>query len=113
MSGLAHCGLKSDISGPRSAISGHCRHSPNGTLWNIRAFPASVRLDAGKLDHLAPLVGFVGYELSKVGGRTGEHRSSQIGEALLHVGVDESGIDLLVKLLDNLCGRGFGHDDPI
>src|SRR5262249_38182652 len=74
---------------------------------------ASVRLDVGRPDHLAPLLSFVGNELSKVGGRTREHRTSQVGEALLHVGIGESGIDLLVELLDNLRGRGFGHDDPV
>src|SRR5262245_59634425 len=71
------------------------------------------RLDTGKLDHLAPLLSFGGNELSKVGGRTCEHRTSQVGEALLHVGIGESGIDPLVELLDNLRGRGFGYDDPI
>src|SRR5215468_9489378 len=66
---------------------------------------ASVCLDTRKLDHLAPLLDFVGDELSKVCGRTREHRSSQVGEAFLHVGVGKSGIDLLVELLDNLRGR--------
>src|SRR5262249_41625054 len=27
------------LSRPVSVISGHCRHSRNGSLWNIRAFP--------------------------------------------------------------------------
>ena len=73
----------------------------------------SVRLDACELDHLGPLLDFVGDELFKVGGRTREHRGSQVGEAFLHVGIGKSGIDLLVELLNNLRRRGFGYDDPI
>src|SRR5262249_57276243 len=38
--------------------------------------PQSLRLDVGRPDHLAPLLSFVGNELSKVGGRTCEHRTS-------------------------------------
>src|SRR5262245_46605711 len=36
----------------------------------------SFSLDAGELDHLAPLLGFVGDELAEVGGRPCEHRDS-------------------------------------
>jgi hypothetical protein len=36
----------------------------------------SVRLDAHELDHPAPLVGFVGDQLSKVGGRARKHRTA-------------------------------------
>ena len=35
----------------------------------------------GELDHLAPLLGFVGDELSEIGGRAGERGPAQIGEA--------------------------------
>src|SRR5262252_8167962 len=35
-------------------------------LWNVRAFPASVRLDASELAHLAPLLGFVGNQPAEV-----------------------------------------------
>src|SRR5262245_43750782 len=97
----------------RRCNPGDYRHSRNETLWKVSLRVRSVRLDAGELDHLAPLLRFVGNELSKVGVRTCEHRTSQVGEALLHVGIGESGIDLLVELLDNLRGCGFGHDDPV
>src|SRR5262249_9632047 len=40
--------------------------SPNGSLWNLKA--GSLCLDAGELDHLAPLFGFVGDELAEVAG---------------------------------------------
>ena len=52
-------------------------------------------------------------ELSKICGGTCKYRSSQIGLAFLHVGIGKSSIDLFVELLDNLRGRGFGHDDPV
>src|SRR5262249_22411374 len=81
--------------------------------YGMWARPPLLRLDVGRPDHLGPLLSFVGNELSKVGERTCEHRTSQVGEALVHVGIGESGIDLLVELLDNLCGRGFGHDYPV
>src|SRR5215469_17146039 len=68
--------------------------------------PRSLRLDVGRPDHLAPLLSFVGNELSKVGGRTCEHRTSQVSQALLHVGISERGIDLLVELLDNGVALG-------
>src|SRR5262249_37145363 len=40
------------------------RHSPNGTLWNVRA-SASVGLDARELDHVSPFLGFLGDELAE------------------------------------------------
>src|SRR5262249_3099690 len=43
-------------------------------LWNICS--GLLRLDACELHHLAPLLGFIDDELSKVRGRTGEHRNS-------------------------------------
>src|SRR5262249_50283203 len=38
-------------------------------VWNVGALPASVRLDAGDFDHLAPFVGVVSDKPAKVGGR--------------------------------------------
>src|SRR5262245_61858487 len=53
-----------------AAIRGTGRY---GTLdW----VTASVRLDVGRPDHLAPLLSFVGNELSKVGGRANERRAT-------------------------------------
>jgi hypothetical protein len=53
------------------------RGSRNGIYgMSERSGPASVRLDVEGPVHLAPLFGFVGDELSKVGGRTCEHRDS-------------------------------------
>src|SRR5262245_37850938 len=88
----------------------------HSALPEIRAtvgFPASLRLDARELDHLGPFLDFLGDELAKIGGRTREHCTSQIGEARLHGGIGESGINFLVELLDNIYGRGLGYYDPV
>ena len=42
-------------------------HSRNETLWNIRAFLASVCLDANELDHLGPFLGFLRNEFPETG----------------------------------------------
>src|SRR5262245_66534050 len=94
---------------PRArAASGHAggRHSPNGGLWNIRVFPASLRLDACELHHLAPLLGFLGDELGEVGGREREYLASEIGQPRLDCGVGVAGIGLPLELVSNFGGRG-------
>ena len=50
-------------------------------LWNIdpTADRASLRLDVGGPDHLAPFLGFVGDELAEIGGRECEHVATEIG----------------------------------
>src|SRR6476620_5906419 len=80
-------------------------------LWNVGR--GLLRLDARELNQLGPLLGFVGDELSEVGGRTRKHVTSKVGEAALYRGIGESAIDLFVKLFDNFCGRGFGRADSI
>src|SRR5262249_45228757 len=65
-------------------------------LWNMRGFPASVRLDAGELHHLAPLLGFLCDQLAEVGGRTRKHRAAEVSEPRFHVGIGEASVDLLV-----------------
>ena len=55
-----------------------------------RGFP-SLRLDAGGLDHLRPLLGFVGDELTEVGGREREHVAAQVGKLRLDFRVGERG----------------------
>src|SRR6266436_1708820 len=49
----------------------------------------SFRLGAGKLDHLGPLLGFVGDKLSEVGGRDDKHRCSQIGKPRFQLRIGE------------------------
>src|SRR5271169_2147214 len=67
--------------------------------------PGSLRLEAGKLDHLCRLLGLVCDELSEIRGGATKHHSAQIGEPRLHLGVDESRIKLLVQLVDDIGGR--------
>jgi hypothetical protein len=46
-----------------------------GKIWNIcPGFRGSFRLGTGELDHITPLLGFVGDELAEIGGRTGQRR---------------------------------------
>src|SRR5262249_9923263 len=81
------------------------RHSRNETLWKVRA--ASLWLDVGRPDHLAPLLGFVGDEPAKVGGREHKWCAPHVGEPRLHFGIEEASGDLLVEFLDDLGGRGL------
>src|SRR6516225_3268554 len=81
-------------------------------LWNIRAFPASVRLDACEPHHLGPLLGFLGDQLAEVSGRTRKYRAAEVSEPRFHVGIGEAGVDLLVYFLDYLGRRGLRGTEP-
>jgi hypothetical protein len=48
----------------------------------------SVRLDTRKLDHLAPLLDFIGDELAEVHGRTRQHRAAQFDNSRLDLGIN-------------------------
>src|SRR3954453_23088936 len=61
----------------------------------------SVRPSARELDHLGPLLRFLGDEFLEIGGREREHRATQVGKPPLHPGIGEAGIDLLVKAVDD------------
>src|SRR5262249_50549452 len=82
-------------------------------LWNTRASPASVRLDAGEPHHLAPLLGFLRDQLAEVSGRTRKHRAAEVSEPRFHVGIGEASVDLLVEFLDDLGRRGLRCADAI
>src|SRR6266478_764072 len=47
----------------------------------------SLPLDARKLDHPGPLLGFLGDELAEVGGRTREYRCAHVGEPCPDFGI--------------------------
>jgi hypothetical protein len=74
---------------------------------------ASVRLDVGGPDHLAPLLCFGGNMLSELGWRTGKHDGAQVGKLLLDFWVGERGIDLSVELVDDLGRRVLGRADSL
>src|SRR5215831_4914450 len=69
--------------------------------------PCSLRLDAGELDHLGPLLGFFDDELPKFSGRADNRCASQVGQPRLDFGIGEARVDLLVELLDDLGWRGL------
>src|SRR5262245_22326607 len=87
--------------------------SPNGALWNIRPAAVSLRLDAGELDHLAPLLGLVDNQLAELGRRSRQRRAAEVGEARPHLGVGERRVDLLVELVHDLGWRVSRRTDPI
>src|SRR5262245_41963779 len=84
---------------------GSCdRRSPNGRYGISCPVRGSVRLDARELDHLRPLLGFVGDQLSKVGGRARQRRTTHVGKARLHLGIGKGCVDLVVELVNDLGG---------
>src|SRR5262249_36238409 len=68
---------------------------------------ASVRLDVEGLDHLAPLLGFIGDVFSEVRGRAHKRRTAQVSKPRFRVAVGEYHIDLPVELVDDLGGRSL------
>src|SRR6266567_3431172 len=74
------------------------RHSRNGTLWNIDSGSASLRLDAGGLDHFAPLLGFISDKVIEIGRRAGKNRAAQGGDLRLCSGIGKARVDLPVEL---------------
>src|SRR5262245_58512894 len=89
------------------------KHSRNGTLWNIDSESASLRLDVGCFDHLAPLLGLGGNELCKVAGRARKSSATEFGQPRLDLGIGKAGVDLGVELVDDLSRRVPGRADPI
>src|SRR5260370_12356930 len=63
------------------------------------------------MDHLAPLVGIFGKELSKFGRRKRKGGAAQLAKPRLKLGIGEACIDLLVELVHDLGGRGPGRGD--
>src|SRR4029077_4462888 len=49
--------------------------------------PASLRLDVEGPDHLAPLLGFVEDELTKIARRARKHRAAHVGDPRLDLGI--------------------------
>jgi hypothetical protein len=85
-------------------------HSINSSALTIRrtgvteywiGTAASVCLDIGRPNHLAPLLDFVGDELAKVRGRARKRCAPQIGHPRLQLGIGEARIDLIVQLVDD------------
>src|SRR5215831_12944177 len=81
-------------------------HSRNGRYGILGLLAVSLRLDAGELDHLAPLLGFVCDHLGELSRRSRQRLAAEVSETGLHLGVVESRVDLLVELVDDLGRRG-------
>jgi hypothetical protein len=95
---------------PPPLINGQC--SPNGALWNIGPVAVSLRLDAGELDHLAPLLGFVDDKLAEVGRRSRQRRAAEVGETGLHLRSSRAALASLLSLLTISAGVAFGAPSP-
>jgi hypothetical protein len=61
-------------------------------------------LDAGGLDHLRPLLSFLGYDLTEIGRRARKHRAAQVGKPRAELGIGEARIEA-VNRLPNLTPR--------
>src|SRR6516164_11070727 len=61
----------------------------------------SLPLDANGLHHLAPLLGFIGDELSEVGRRARKARTAQLSKPCLNLGIGKPRIDLFVERFDD------------
>src|SRR6266699_7311439 len=61
----------------------------------------------GRSDHFAPLLRFVGNELSEVRRRTHKRCATQVSKPRFRLGVGEYLIDLPVELVDDLGGRAL------
>src|SRR5262245_1033845 len=97
----------------KSAISGHCRHSLNGRYGILDRVTASVRLDVDGPDDVAPLLGLIRDEPSKVAGREREHVATQVGKPRLELGIGKASVDLLVEQVDYFDRRALGCRDAV
>src|SRR5262252_2504191 len=97
--------------GSATAPAARCKNVRRGSfivpsLLSGDGLPQSLRLDVGRPDHLAPLLGLrrhIGAELR--GGGEDHRRGGRIGEPRLDDRVCEPIIDLAVEPLDDLVWR--------
>src|SRR5262249_50307684 len=75
----------------------------------------SLCLDIGSPDHLAPLLGVVGDQLTELGRRARKHRAAEVDKACFQPGIGEARIDLDVELVNETGWRVFRrmHADPL
>src|SRR3981189_2572306 len=74
-------------------------------LWNFRPQSSSFRLDAGELDHLGPLFGFVRDELAEFDRRAHVFHSAQIANPRFYFGIGEASVYFIVPAADDVHGR--------
>src|SRR5262245_51643633 len=68
----------------------------------VTEYRRSLRLDVGRPDHLAPLLGVVGDELAEIGGRADKRCASEVSQPRLDFGIGEAGVNCLIELVNNL-----------
>ena len=78
----------------------------------VQCLPSLLELEVGCANHLAPLLGFFGDELSERGGRAAKRRDAQVGKAGLHLGIGKARIDLLLSFSMISTGVFLGAHTP-
>jgi hypothetical protein len=80
-----------------STLPGEGADLSHGPLAAVMECPAgSLRLEARKLHHFTPFVGFFGDKLTELGGRTSERFAAYFGKLCSHPRIGQRGIDLAV-----------------
>ena len=72
----------------------------------------SLRLDVGRPDHLAPLLGFVGDELTEFGRRARKRRATEVGKARLILGSASAALISLLSMPTISAGVFLGAPTP-
>src|SRR6476660_1743429 len=70
--------------GPEKRVAPQGRPVAGASRRHTAACVSLVRLGAGRLDHLGPLLRFLYEEPAKLGGRAREHRAAGVGKPRLH-----------------------------
>ena len=98
---------KADISrlGSNIRFWGNSRRQPNEF--------DSRRIDVGDPNHFAPLRDFVSDERAKVGRRTTQRCTAEIGESLFYLWIGEDGVNLMIELVDDCCWRFPWRTDSV
>src|SRR5580658_3030591 len=105
-------GAEDAFRGLPPARTGQCVRVTNVTEYSDGSGP-SVRLDACELDHLRPLLGFVGDELAKVGGCHRHRHVAESGEFGVESRIGDSGVNLFVEYIHDRNGRVPRRRDAI
>src|SRR5262249_12386948 len=74
---------------------------------------ALLRLEPGKLDHLAPLLGLLHEQLAIVGWRKRKRRVAEVGNPRSDPGIGKARADLLIELVDDLWRRIARRAEPL
>src|SRR5262245_38143003 len=115
MSGLPESGRRADIGRLSEkaipVIADH--HSRNGVTEYWIGTAASVSLNVGRPDHLAPFFNFPRNERFELVGGVCDCCCTQIGQSRFDVGVRKSCIRFFVKLVNNFDRCVLGNADTI